>query len=120
MKLLKRIEAACAPVALCYVSGIDEETVIRVCAMHGFEAGEGMTDDEYLEAATDLGLECIRVRNAKDMRLGAFVRKHATGLYLVATHDHLFAVDNGIVADCRNPDRPGLGRIVKAAWRVEK
>lgn len=119
MKLLKRIEAACAPVALCYVSGIDEETVIRVCAMHGFEAGEGMTDEEYLEAAADLGLKCYRTR-IKDVRLREFIRKHPTGLFLVATRDHLFAVDNGIVADCRNPNRPGLGRIVKAAWRVEK
>jgi len=85
--------------------------------MHGFEAGEGMTDDEYLEAATDLKLLLHRVQ-ADGITLRQFIRKYPQGLYLTATWDHLFAVDNGIIADPRNHDRPGLGRIIRQAWRV--
>lgn len=106
--------------ALQYASGIDEDTVLRVCAMHGFEVGMGMTEDEYLDAASDLKLTYKRVHFKHPCTLRQFIRKHPEGLYLVATWDHLFCLDNGIVADPRNDARPGLGRIVKVAHLVTK
>lgn len=119
MKRIKKIPGACAVCALQYVSEVDEDTVLRICTMHGFESGEGMCDEEYLEAAADLKVKTFKVK-MEDCRLGQFIKKYPMGLYLVATWDHLFVVDNGIIADPRNDKRPGLGRIIKQAWRVEK
>lgn len=119
MKKIKKIDAACAVCALQYCSGIDEDTVLRVCAMHGFAAGEGMTDHEWKDAASDLKLSLKRVKT-DNCTLRQFIRKYPLGLYLVGTFDHLFAVDNGIVADPRNDTRPGLGRIIKQGWLVVK
>lgn len=118
MRKIKKIDGACAVCALQYVSGIDEETVLRVCAMHGFEVGEGMADQEYLEAAADLKLTLKKVKTDRPL-LRHFIKKYPTGLFLVATYGHLFAVDNGIVADPRNEKRPGLRRIVESAWLVK-
>ena len=119
MKKIKKIEAACAVCALQYVSGIDEETVLRVCALHGFAAGEGMTDYEWKEAAKDLRLKLKKTKDV-NLTLRHFKRKHPEGLYLLSTRDHLFALDNGIIIDPRNPNPPGLGRIIKGAWLVTK
>lgn len=71
MKKIKKIDGSCAVCALHYVSGIDEETVLRICAMHGFEAGEGMTDDEYLEAAADLKLTLKKVKTSRPLYSGS-------------------------------------------------
>lgn len=119
MKKIKKIEAACAVCALQYVSGIDEETVLRICAMHGFAAGEGMTDYEWKEAARDLGLTLKKTRDI-NLTLRQIRRKYKHGLYILSTHDHLFALDNGIIIDPRNPKPPGLGRIISGAWIVTK
>ena len=119
MKKLIKIDSACAVVAICYVSGIDEETVLRVCRSCGFEAGEGMLDEEWMDAAKQLGIRFRRLV-IPEMRLKRFMAEHNEGLYFVGTIDHLFVVDNGILIDPRHPTPPGLGRIVKHAWRVDK
>lgn len=122
MKKIKKIKGSCAVVALHHVSGVDEETVLRVCKLHGFEVGEGMEDDDWKEAADDLGIS-IRAIPFKNCRLRAFVKKYPLGLYLVGTFDHLFVLDNGIIVDPREKMRgkwPGLGRIVKQAWVVKR
>ena len=119
MKRLKKIDGSCAVVALLYCSGMDEETVIRVCQFHGFEAGKGMTDDEWHAAARDLKIK-FRLVAMKPCTLGQFIKNHPKGLYLIGTHDHLFVVDNGIIVDPRNTNPPGLKRSVKQSWRVTK
>lgn len=118
MKKLKKIPAACAVCALQYVSGIDEETVLRVCALHGFEVGKGMEDAEWMAAAGDLKVKIRGIALAPRL-LRQFLKDYPAGLFLVGTHDHLFAVDNGIIVDPRNKKPPGLKRIIRQAWRVE-
>jgi hypothetical protein len=117
MKKLLKIDGSCAVVALAHASGVDEETVLRVCTSCGFEAGSGMDDDDWQEAANCLGLTLKQVR-MKPMALYSFIKKYQDGLYLVGTVDHLFVVDNGIIFDPRNPTPPGLRRSIKQAWRV--
>jgi len=92
LKKIKSIPAACAVFALCYVSEIDEDTVIRVCRLCGFEAGEGMTDFEWQEAAEHLKLKLTKVK-MNPRKLKTFIKEHKRGLFLVCTKDHLFAVD---------------------------
>lgn len=121
MKKLRKIDGSCAVLALHHVSQIDEETVLRVCALHGFNPTDGMEDEDWIEAAKDLGLK-LRSAGKFDCRLKKFVSEHKTGLYLVGTFDHLFVLDNGLIVDPKEKDAgryPGLGRIVKEAWRVD-
>lgn len=120
MKKLKKIDASCAVLALHHVSGVDEETVLRVCKLHGFEAGEGMEDSDWQEAAKDLGVKIRRI-SLEPCRLSKFINNHEVGLYLLGTMDHLFVIDNGVIIDPRTKmfgKFPGLGRIIKEAWRV--
>ncbi len=116
MKKLRKIDGSCAVCALCYVSGLDQETVLRVCALHGFEAGRGMFDEEWQDAAEHLGLKFRKVPES-ECRLKTFMSKYKKGLYLVGTIDHIFVLDNGIIIDPKE-DKEGMGRIVKGAWRV--
>jgi hypothetical protein len=121
MKKLKRIDGSCAVVALHYVSGIEEDAVLRSCIFHGFRAGQGMEDEEWQAAAGDLGIK-FRAVAAKSQRLKSFVKKHPKGLYLLGTKDHIFVLDNGIIIDPREKQAgryPGLGRIIKQAWKVK-
>ncbi len=122
MKKLRKIEGSCACLALHHVSGIDEDTVLRVCTLHGFTPEDGMEDLDWQEAAKDLGLR-LRMVPMKDVRLSKFVKAHGAGLFLVGTFDHLFVLDNGLIVDPREKDMgryPGLGRIVKRAWVIKK
>lgn len=117
MKKLKKIEGCCAVVALLYVSGLLEDTVLRVCKLHGFENGEGMEDSEWQAAAEELGIK-FRAIPMEPMRLRKFVKQHSKGLFLAGTHNHLFVVDNGKVVDPNETPPPGWGRVIKQAWRV--
>ncbi len=117
MRKLKNIPGSCAVVALLYCSGLDEDTVIRVCSLHGFERGEGMDDKSWKEASKDLGISIRRVSMRK-CRLSTFLNNHPKGLYIVGTFDHLFVVDNGIIIDPRHPTPPWLRRVITDAWRV--
>lgn len=122
MKKLKKIDGSCAVIALHHCSGTDEETVLRICKLHGFTPADGMEDEEWQEAAKDLGLS-IRAVPYKDCRLKQFIKKYPAGLFLMGTFDHLFVLDNGLVVDPREKMKgryPGLGRIVKKAWVVLK
>lgn len=122
MKKLKKIDGSCAVIALHHVSGVDEDTVLRVCTLHGFEPKNGMDDEDWREAADDLGIS-VRSMSINPQRLRKFLHGHTEGLFLLGTFDHLFVLDNGLIIDPREKMRgryPGLGRIVKQAWRVLK
>lgn len=119
MKKIVKIKNACAVVALLYVSGATEETVLRVCKMHGFETDHGMDDEDWRDAAVSLNLR-VRSVSLSPVRLNKFVKEYKTGLYLVGTHNHLFVVDNGLVVDPRHENPPGLDRVVKQAWTVKR
>lgn len=122
MQKLKKIDGSCAVLALHHVSGLPEDTVLRVCKLHGFEPSLGMEDNDWRAAADDLGIK-VRSINIEPCRLKKFVNNHKSGLYLLGTFDHLFSLDNGIIIDPREKMRgryPGLGRIVKQAWLVCK
>lgn len=117
MKKLKKIDGSCAVVALLYVSGMDEDTVIRICQFHGFEAGNGMSDEEWQAAAKDLKIK-FKLVAMKPCTLDVFIKTNPKGLFLVGTCDHLFVVDNGVIIDPRNERPPGLRRRIKQTWRV--
>ena len=122
MKKLIKIDNSCAVLALHHVSGLPEETVLRVCKLHDFTPHEGMHDEDWLEAAEDLGITVRAVFNGSE-RLGKFVNSHKEGLYLLGTFNHLFALDNGLIVDPKAKEwnrYPGLGRLVKQAWKVTK
>lgn len=122
MRKLQKIDGSCAVLALHHVSGLPEDTVLRVCKLHGFEPSLGMEDDDWRAAADDLGIK-IRAVPMESCRLKKFANNHKDGLYLLGTFDHLFALDNGIIIDPREKlagRYPGLGRIVKQAWKVYK
>lgn len=122
MKKLLTIDGCCAVLALHHVSGIDEETVLRICTLRNFKPKKGMADKDWKAAADDLGIK-IRGLIMEPCRLKRFVEDHPTGLWLLGTHDHLFVLDNNVIVDPREKQRgkyPGLRRVIKQAWRVEK
>lgn len=119
IKKLKKINDSCAVVALHYISGLDEEAVLRICRLHGFEVGHGMSDEDWQRAAVHLGIKFRGVALEK-CHLNKFMKNHKSGLYLLGTCDHIFVLDNGIIIDPRNKKPPGLKRIIKQAWRVSK
>lgn len=119
MKKLQKIDGACAVCALCYVSALEEDTVLRVCTLHGFKEGQGMFDNEWQAAARQLDVD-FRGIGIEPLLLKQFIKNYSEGLYLVATSDHIFVVDNGIVIDPRYAKAPGLRRKIKQAWRVLK
>lgn len=119
MKKLRKIKNSCAPVALLYVSGADESTVIRVCKLHGFNEKDGMADSDWKKAATDLAVDFRGVEH-QPCSLKKFIIGHPTGLYLLGTYDHIFCLDNGLIVDPKTKHLPGLNRIIKQAWRVDK
>ena|SRR3990167_10228694 len=118
MKKLLKIKAACAATALWYVAGgVDEEAILRLSLAHGFTTKDGMADEDWLKVAALLGIK-TRATLAEPILLGKFIKKHAVGLYLVGTFDHLFVVDNGIIFDPRGKKPPGLKRKLHQAWKV--
>jgi hypothetical protein len=118
MRKLKKIDAACAVLALLYVSEKSEETVLRMCKLHGFKEGAGMSDAEWGAAAKLLGVSA-RAIPLEACPLRKFIKDHKTGLFLVGTCDHLFVVDDGVIVDPRHPTPPGLRRTIRQAWRVD-
>lgn len=119
MKKLSKISGACVLAALWYIVGIDEEAVLRVCTAHGFKPGKGMFDEDWKRAANQLGIK-MRGIAMKQCTLKKFVKNHPEELYIVGTFDHLFVVDNGIIVDPRCATPPGLKRIIKQVWRVDR
>lgn len=119
MKKLKKIDNSCAVVALHYVSGIAEDIVLRVCQLHEFHPKQGMDDKNWKAAGKDLGIT-VRAINFVPCTLKTFAREHMEGLYLLGTWDHLFVLDNGMIVDPRCARPPGLRRMIKQAWVVNK
>lgn len=119
IKKLMKVKAACAVCALQYVSQVDEEAVLRICALHGFKTGQGMHDKDWRAAAATLEIKSRGV-SMTQRSLGQFLKDYPTGLFFVATHDHLFVVDHGRIIDPRNKKPPGLKRMLRQAWRVTK
>lgn len=116
MKKLTTLDAACAVLALCYVSKKDEEAVIRVATLHGFAPGKGMEDPEWQGAAKTLGIS-FKAVNPTPMELRKFIKLFPKGCYFVETPGHLFVVDDGLIIDPRWGSL-GLRRKVLQAWRV--
>ena len=122
MKKLIKIDNSCAVLALHHVSGLPEETVLRICKLHDFTPHDGMDDEDWINAAKDLGLS-VRTSFKGSERLSSFIKKYQDGLYLIGTWNHLFALDNGLIVDPKAKcwdGYPGLGRLVKQAWKVTK
>lgn len=119
IKKLLKVKAACAVCALQYVSGVDEEAVLRICALHGFKRGHGMYDREWRAAAHSLEIKSRGVA-MEPRTLKQFIKDYPAGLFFVATHDHLFVVDHQRIIDPRNKQPPGLKRMIRQAWRVTK
>ncbi len=122
MKKLIKIDNSCAVLALHHVSGLDEETVLRVCKINDFTPKNGMDDEDWINAAKDLGITVRSVFNGSE-RLSSFMAKKLDGLFLIGTFNHLFVVDNGLIVDPRAKQwdgYPGLGRLVKQVWKVTK
>ena len=122
MKKLMKIDNSCAVIALHHVSGMDEDTVLRICKFHDFTPKGGMIDEDWIAAGKDLGIT-VRLVFSGSVRLKQFLTTHKDGLYLIRTHDHLFALDNGIIVDPATKESktyPALGRLVKWAYKVSK
>ena len=119
MKKLLSIDGSCALVALRYISGIDEDTMERLCIANNFKPGIGMFDEDWKKVAKALGIK-IRSALIEVGTLRKFVKEHPEGLYLVCTHDHIFVVDNGVVFDPKYPNALKLKRVIKEAWLVKK
>lgn len=122
MKKIIKINNSCAVLALHHVSGMDEETVLRVCKFNDFDPNYGMDDEDWIRAAKDLGISLRSVFEGS-CRFKSFFNKNKEGLFLIRTCDHLFALDNGLIIDPGAKELksyPGLGRLVKQAWKVTK
>ena len=118
MKKLYKIDGSCVVVALHYVSEKDEETVIRICTLHGFKEKQGMDDPSWKKAAADLGI-AFSGGIIPPVTLKKFISDHPTGLYLLGTTDHMLCVDAGIVVDPRNESPPGMNRRILQAWKIK-
>ena len=119
MKKLLSIDGSCALVALKYISGIDEDTMERLCTANNFKPEVGMFDEDWKKVAKILGIK-IRSAIIEVGTLKQFVKSHPDGLFLVCTHDHIFVVDNGVVFDPKFPNAIKLKRVIKQAWKVTK
>lgn len=116
MKNIRKMGGACAVVALSYVSEKSEGAVLRICKLCGFLESEGMADEAWRKAAKYLGLK-VREFSIPPTKPSKFIRNYPSGLYFVATHDHIFVVDDGIIIDPRlNELHPH--RTILQAWRV--
>jgi hypothetical protein len=112
MKKLRQIENTCVPIALRYAAGVEESKVIEKCL------SAGMFNCQCLHAAKSLGLKLERVV-WKKIKLKQFLKKYPTDLFIMATHNHLFVVDNGRIVD-HTWNNAGLSRMVLQAYRVCK
>ena len=118
LKKLKKIAGACVVLAFCYASKQNEETVLRLCTLHGFEPGRGMTDIEYLACAKVLGLK-LKKKLSEPIELRKFLKLHPKGLYIVVTCNHMLVVDNGLIIDPREGGDTGKQRRkIISAWKV--
>lgn len=126
MKKLRRIDGACCPLALKYLSGLPDDVVLSVCESNGYEQKCGMEEFEWLESARELHIRLTRI-NLKEhklhrARLREVLSRFPKGRFLVYTNMHVFALDNGRVVDPINEveDYIGLDRIVIGLWRARK
>lgn len=133
----------CVPKALAIVcEGLRTEAeVLETCFKHGFNKRHGtriscgMYTYDWLNAATELGLELERVDTScaqgsatysawgmrlerYEMTLGEFTRKFNTGVYLICVPGHALVVNNGVIVD-PNYGRNHARRHVKFARLVK-
>lgn len=117
---MKRIHGYCAILALTYASGLPESQVLDICKWHEFkDNGQGMHDDDWQEAAKDLGIRKRKIK-LKGRTVGDFMKSHSKGLYLVTTYNHIFAVLNGGVVSHPLQDQMDRRCKIEAAWKVFK
>lgn len=119
MNKLKKLRNACAPLALCYISGIDNETVLRVCVAEGFDVDEGMYEEDIIDSSESLGVSLEKIKYLRKLTLQKFIEKYPTGLFLILTLDHALCIDNGLIYAPREI-HAGDKRIVYSAYRVDK
>ena len=118
LKKLKKLKGACVVLAFCYVTKQNEETIERMCTLHGFEPGRGLTDIEYLACAKMLGIKLRKV-SFEPMELRKFLKEYKKGLYVVVTYDHMLVVDNSLIVDPREGGETGhQRRKIISAWKV--
>jgi hypothetical protein len=122
MSKLLRKHGYCAPLALQYVSGEEDDYVHEICTNSGFTPEWGMEDHEYFEAARELGVKFRRVqlkqRGLYRQKLSKFLDENPQGCFLIYTSNHLFVVDEGDIYDPLNEVGFGLDRLVTGAWKV--
>ncbi len=115
---MKRLHGYCAVIALTYVSGLPESQVVDMCRWHHFvDNGKGMDDDDWLSAAKDLGIRLRRLHKKHDT-IRDFLQAHPTGLFLVGTRNHLFAVLNGGMVNHPNQRTTDKRCKIDTVWRV--
>ena len=119
LKKLKKLKGACVVLAFCYVTKQNEETIERMCTLHGFEPGRGLTDVEYLACAKMLGIKLRKAINFQPTELKKFQKEYKKGLYVLVTHDHMLVLDNGLIVDPREGAETGrTRRKIINAWKV--
>lgn len=122
-KKLKKISGSCAPLALMYLSGLQENIVHEISVTHGWRQDWGMEDYEATKAAKDMGLKLRRLnlkkRELYGVKLREIIKAYNEGKYLVYTTNHLLVIHDGRVVDLINGKKyQGLDRIVTAVWKV--
>lgn len=120
MRKLRKIDGACAPLALKYLSRLSDAKVLQICEQHGFKHDWGMEEFEFLKAARELGIRLRRMNMKKSglyqAKLRKFIKIKPEGVFLLYTDRHLFVVDNGGIFDPLNGKSLGLDRVVTSAW----
>ncbi len=119
MSRMHKLYGSCPIIALQHVSGLSESQVIDICKWHGFEWGQGMDMQEIHAAAREIGIKKRRIKMDK-CTLRTFLRDYPNGLYIVCSHNHIFAVINGGIINHPMQEAPGHRTHIVMAWRVNK
>ena|SRR3990167_4302349 len=119
MTRMVKLYGSCAVLALQHASGLEESQVIDICKWHGFEWGEGMYIEDIHKAAREIGIKKRKVQMEK-CTLRKFLKDYPTGLYLVCSWDHIFAVVNGGCINHPMQKPVGHRTMIVDAWRVNK
>lgn len=122
MKKLKKIDGFCVPLTLKYVSGLSDKKILDVCEKNGFKQKWGMEESEVTKSASELNIRYRRINLKRDglynETLEKFIKNNPSGVFMIGTLGHLFAVHDGEVIDPINANYPGLKRLVVWAWKV--
>lgn len=114
----------CTLVAARELTGLPDETILRVWREHGYQDHGGMWDRDWVPALRDLGLRLVQKstwrlnnRRAPHPTLAQFVSDHPEGVWIAGTSSHVMVVRDGRIVD-PNYRRPGTRRLIRRAWLV--